>query len=737
MAFKLTGSVIVKRISELLEKLGLASAELSSYSVAIDNPSQAQTERIPLDKLKLAMLNSGLYDDRGFYDASVNVFPSSGGSGTAGAILRGNVWTISVSGTLGGTAVIEGQEIRALVDNPGQTAANWFISLANVETTWGDITGTLSDQTDLNNKLDEKEQILTAGTNIAIDRTNPDAPVISSSGGGGSGNYLITNGVTFNPAIDLTNGDENPNEIICNLYAQTGVLTITIDTWPTQQGLKYLATINANGDTINVPTDTNFCMLQNEYDGTPGIYAFAMIFDGTYLHAIIYRVKVLSVPPTVVSITVYEGHEDEVEVVLSEECTFTNLGFLLSGTTDSSFTSVSGSGTNVLIGTLTNPIDKDLETPTLSYNSATGDVESISSSTPLASFTDEEIVIQLNTVLNDIENTVLDYSAASSGNATVDGSNYLTAVFDQSTYENDGTPSTGNILFDVANKFFNTGGLIADAKWIMPANAVNVSTGLCTVMIIGNFNYNAEECYSNSPYFFRSTAGGKDCYITASGGLTCNAFGTRTIASQRANIDDRWYPGILQGECVIIFSVSETDFKLYINEELIAASSTAITGAALNLNAIFGAWSTAARNIFCKNLHEYKILYNYYDNIADQLAAITAYAENVFGMDFDNFPTASDVVITGTHGVGDTLTLTWTYNQDGAGTQGDYYIEWKYRSVNTNIMSSGTHIDINKNDATLVIPSISGMYVQARMCVLSSDGLASRHTYLSDIIQVS
>jgi hypothetical protein len=72
-------------------------------------------------------LVAGLLDDRGSYDASVNVWPSSGGSGTAGAILKGDLWYISVAGTLGGVDVSVGSSIRALIDTPGQTAANWDI----------------------------------------------------------------------------------------------------------------------------------------------------------------------------------------------------------------------------------------------------------------------------------------------------------------------------------------------------------------------------------------------------------------------------------------------------------------------------------------------------------------------------------------------------------------------------------------------------------------------------------
>lgn len=72
-----------------------------------------------------------LLDDRGNYNASSNVFPSSGGSGAAGAILKGDLWTISVAGTLGGHAVTPGDVVRALVDTPGSTDSNWAIGENN------------------------------------------------------------------------------------------------------------------------------------------------------------------------------------------------------------------------------------------------------------------------------------------------------------------------------------------------------------------------------------------------------------------------------------------------------------------------------------------------------------------------------------------------------------------------------------------------------------------------------
>lgn len=86
----------------------------------------------------------GLFDDRGNYDASTNLYPSTGGSGPAGAILKGDVWRISVAGTLGGITVDVGDSLRALVDAPAQVDANWALFEANTQQATESQRGTLA-----------------------------------------------------------------------------------------------------------------------------------------------------------------------------------------------------------------------------------------------------------------------------------------------------------------------------------------------------------------------------------------------------------------------------------------------------------------------------------------------------------------------------------------------------------------------------------------------------------------
>jgi len=72
-------------------------------------------------------LVAGLVDFRGSWDASGNLYPNSGGSGVAGAVLKGDAWIISAAGAPGGTSLNIGDLALANIDTPGQTVANWSV----------------------------------------------------------------------------------------------------------------------------------------------------------------------------------------------------------------------------------------------------------------------------------------------------------------------------------------------------------------------------------------------------------------------------------------------------------------------------------------------------------------------------------------------------------------------------------------------------------------------------------
>ena len=63
---------------------------------------------------------------------STDLFPTTGGTGSSGAIKKGNSFRVSVGTTasgISGTIIDPNSEIIALVDTPGQTLTNWWIRI--------------------------------------------------------------------------------------------------------------------------------------------------------------------------------------------------------------------------------------------------------------------------------------------------------------------------------------------------------------------------------------------------------------------------------------------------------------------------------------------------------------------------------------------------------------------------------------------------------------------------------
>ena len=109
----------------------LNSIDANHLSNTINN-SEFVNDSNYTNKTYVDSLVVGLLDDRGSYDASVNTFPTTGGSGTVGTILKGDIWYVSVAGVLAGQIVNVGDSFRALVDSPAQVLTNWAILEANI-----------------------------------------------------------------------------------------------------------------------------------------------------------------------------------------------------------------------------------------------------------------------------------------------------------------------------------------------------------------------------------------------------------------------------------------------------------------------------------------------------------------------------------------------------------------------------------------------------------------------------
>lgn len=85
---------------------------------------------------------AGVWQPAGSWDASVGTFPTTG-TGVANAVEAGDVYRVSGAGTLGGVPYSIGDSFYALINNPGQTAANWDRFNYNVEAATTEAFGTV------------------------------------------------------------------------------------------------------------------------------------------------------------------------------------------------------------------------------------------------------------------------------------------------------------------------------------------------------------------------------------------------------------------------------------------------------------------------------------------------------------------------------------------------------------------------------------------------------------------
>jgi hypothetical protein len=112
-------------------------ADLTNYYTKTETDT-ADTNTLNSAKSYADGLVVGLLDDRGNYNPTTNsnLYPTTGGSGASGAILKGDLWSINglgsgVSATIGTKTVTDGDVIRALVNTPSNTDANWVITENN------------------------------------------------------------------------------------------------------------------------------------------------------------------------------------------------------------------------------------------------------------------------------------------------------------------------------------------------------------------------------------------------------------------------------------------------------------------------------------------------------------------------------------------------------------------------------------------------------------------------------
>jgi hypothetical protein len=127
----------IARVEEQITESATAIVEDALVNGVVD---KAPSQNAVYDALVTNLNNSksysdsvvlGLLDDRGSFTPSGS-YPTIGGSGVASAIMKGDVWYVTglgsgVTATIGSVDVKDGDTVRALLNTPGQTAANWDV----------------------------------------------------------------------------------------------------------------------------------------------------------------------------------------------------------------------------------------------------------------------------------------------------------------------------------------------------------------------------------------------------------------------------------------------------------------------------------------------------------------------------------------------------------------------------------------------------------------------------------
>jgi len=264
----------------------------------------------------------------------------------------------------------------------GGTTSTTFDSISGSGT--NTITGVLSDAaTDLET------------VTISYDQATGDIEDGASSELGDLTDYAVTNNIigAVLPTLDtITVEEANPTDVVMvfsEIVTGTNLgFTLSGTTSTTFDSISGSGTNTITGVlSDNVIASETVLLSYSESSGDivdPTLDALADITDQAVTNNTIEKI-----PPEIQSVLVNDANPNDIVITFSETVTGTNLGFTLSGTTSTTFDSISGSGTDTITGILASSVAQG-ETVLLSYVEVTGDiVDSVSNA--LEDITDQAV----------------------------------------------------------------------------------------------------------------------------------------------------------------------------------------------------------------------------------------------------------------------------------------------------------------------------------------------------------
>jgi len=134
-----TESDITNLTSDLALKAPLASPALTGIPTAPTATVGTNNTQIATTAFTKALVDAsvaGLLDYRGGFipetTSGATGFPTTGGSGTSGAVLKGDAFIASANGFITTEVINSGDMIIASIDSPGQTLSSWNIIQRNI-----------------------------------------------------------------------------------------------------------------------------------------------------------------------------------------------------------------------------------------------------------------------------------------------------------------------------------------------------------------------------------------------------------------------------------------------------------------------------------------------------------------------------------------------------------------------------------------------------------------------------